>query len=73
MWYLLNICIGITVIVLQSLEVRNAYEGLKKVCFSVCYYEQVNIDECVLKLFSCFPVIYKSSRSSQMDNPLGKS
>ena len=57
MWYVLNICIGIAVVVLQSLEVRNAYEGLKKVCFSVCYYEQVNINDCVLKLFSCFPVI----------------
>lgn len=54
---LLKICIGIAVIVFQSLEVRNAYKRLKKVCFSVCYYEQVNIDDCILKLFSCFPVI----------------
>ena len=48
---LLKICIGIAVIVLQSLEVRNAHERLKKVCFSVCYYEQVNIDDCTIFVF----------------------
>ena len=51
MWYLLNIYIAIAKIALQSLEVRDAYEQLKRFVFLFVTIKQVNIYDCVLRLF----------------------